>query len=164
MGLLGSDYFARRPGVGAGRIVANVNLDMPLMLYPFEDVVAFGAERSTLGATAKEAAREAGVRLAPDPFPEEGIFTRSDHFRFVEQGVPAIYLFAGFAAGGEAAFGKFMKERYHRPSDDLSQAIDYEAAARFADLNFRIAAEIADADRAPAWRAGDYFGAMFFRP
>ena len=29
------------------------------------------------------------VKLSPDPMPDEGIFTRSDHYRFVEQGVPA---------------------------------------------------------------------------
>lgn len=161
MGLLGADYFARHPTVGARKIVANVNLDMPLMLYPFEDVVAFGAERSSLGAAAKDAAAAAGVRLSPDPFPEQGIFTRSDHFRFVEQGVPAIYLFSGFANGGEAVFNAFMKERYHRPSDDLDQEIDYAAAARFADLNHKIAERIADADVAPVWRDGDYFGEMF---
>lgn len=161
MGLLGAEYFARHPSVGARRVVADVNLDMPLMLYPFSDVIAFGAERSSLGDVAKSAAAEIGVALAPDPFPEEGVFTRSDHFRFVETGVPSIYLFAGFANGGEKAFETFMRERYHRPSDDLSQAIDFDAAARFADLNYLIAARIADADAAPSWTPGDYFGGMF---
>ena len=52
--------------------------------------------------------------------PDEGIFTRSDHYRFVEQGVPAVFLATGFANGGEAATQFFMKTNYHKPSDDLS--------------------------------------------
>ena len=42
--------------------------------------------------------------------PDEGIFTRSDHYRFVEQGVPAVFLATGFANGGEAATGIFMAQ------------------------------------------------------
>ena len=34
-GLLGSDHFAARPPARAGRIVANDNVDMPLLLYPW---------------------------------------------------------------------------------------------------------------------------------
>lgn len=156
-GLIGSDYFARHPALGGRHMVANVNLDMPVLLYPFTDVIAFGAEQSSLGETAARAAAAMNVALTPDPIPEEGIFTRSDHFRFVEQGVPAIFLFTGFGNGGEAAFGDFLKNRYHRPSDDLSQPIDYVSAARFAELNYRIARDIADADAPPRWIAGQYF-------
>ena len=160
-GLLGSDYFARFPPIGEKRIVANVNLDMPVALYDFVDVIAFGAERSTLGGVVRAAAASMGVALSPDPFPEQGVFTRSDHYRFVEQGVPAVFLVYGFGNGGQAHFQDFLKNRYHRPTDDLTQAIDYDSAARFADLNYRIARAIADADERPLWNEGDYFGDLF---
>jgi Zn-dependent M28 family amino/carboxypeptidase len=162
-GLLGADYFARFPTLGGKRMVANVNLDMPVLLYPFIDVIAFGAEQSSLGDAARRAAETMNIALTPDPIPEESIFTRSDHFRFVEQGVPAIFLFTGFGNGGEAAFGDFLKNRYHKPSDDLSQPIDYDAAARFAELNYRIAADIADAAEAPHWNSGQYFADRYGR-
>ena len=45
-GLVGSHYFATKPTVPAARIVANVNVDMPLLLFPLDQVVAFGAENS----------------------------------------------------------------------------------------------------------------------
>lgn len=160
-GLLGSEYLALRPAFGGRRIVANVNLDMPVMLYPFSDIVAFGAERTTIGPVVAKAAKEMGVALAPDPFPEENIFIRSDHYSFVKEGAPAVYLMPGFANGGAEAFGAFLKNNYHRPSDDLSQPIDYEALARFAELNRRIARALADAPSAPAWVDGDFFGEMF---
>jgi Zn-dependent M28 family amino/carboxypeptidase len=34
-----------------------------------------------------------------DPFPEEVMFIRSDHYSFVEQGIPAIHLTGDFATG-----------------------------------------------------------------
>ncbi|MFC6981527.1 M28 family peptidase [Microbulbifer taiwanensis] len=85
-GLLGSDYFARHTPVPPQSIVANINLDMPMLLYPFKDIIAFGAEHSSLGKTAERAARRTGLKLSPDPMPEQVIFVRSDHYNFVRQG------------------------------------------------------------------------------
>ena len=158
---MGADYFAHFPTVPKDRIVANVNLDMPVMLHSFSDVVAFGAEHSSLGPIAKVAVATAGLELSPDPFPQLGVFTRSDHYRFVEQGVPAIYLFPGFGNGGEEKFNEFMAEHYHKPSDDLSLPILYEDAARFADVNYAIALEIAQSPVRPHWNVGDFFGDLF---
>lgn len=160
-GLIGSDYFAHYPTVAKEQIVANVNLDMPLALFPFTDVIAFGAERSSLGAIVQEAAASMNVGVIPDPIPEQGIFTRSDHYRFVEQGIPSVFLFIGFGNGGEEVFSNFMREHYHQPSDDLQLPINYEAAARFADLNYAVARQIADAEKAPSWIEGDFFGELF---
>ena len=47
------------------------------------------------------------------------------------------------------------------PQDDVSQPIHWKAGARFADLNYRIARQMADADQRPMWYAGDYFGDTF---
>ncbi len=160
-GLIGSDYLARNPVFGGARVVANVNIDMPIALYPFTDVIAFGAERSSIGPAVGRAAQAMGIALSPDPIPGENLFVRSDHYSFVKQGAPAIFLVPGFASGGAEAFGKFLKEHYHKPSDDLTLPIDYDALARFTELNYRIARELADAPETPAWEAGDFFGTMF---
>ncbi len=160
-GLLGSDYFAHFPTVGDGEMVANVNLDMPVMLHAFTDVVAFGAERSTIGPIMEEALAQAGVRLSPDPIPQLGIFTRSDHYRFVEQGVPSIFLWTGFENGGEEQFWDFYKNHYHRPSDEPAQPILYSDLARFAEINYIIANALAEAPSRPTWNEGDFFGEQF---
>ncbi|WP_237068074.1 M28 family metallopeptidase [Microbulbifer guangxiensis] len=165
-GLLGSDYFARHPSVPPGAIVANINLDMPMLLYPFRDIIAFGAEHSTLGETAARAAERAGLKVSPDPMPEQVIFVRSDHYSFVRQGVPAIYLITGRealdpAVDGTAMQNAFFRERYHQPTDEADEQIDYVAAEQFARVNYAIAREVADARRKPAWYEGDFFGELF---
>lgn len=160
-GLVGSDYFANNPTVKKADIAADVNLDMPVLLYPFTDVIAFGADRSTIGEAVKHAAGRVGVGLSGDPLPEEGLFTRSDHYRFVEQGIPAVFLMTGFQNGGEKAFTTFLKTNYHHPGDDLNQPIDYQAAAKFALVNYEIARELANAPARPVWKKGDFFGNTF---
>ncbi|MCW5761492.1 MAG: M20/M25/M40 family metallo-hydrolase [Phenylobacterium sp.] len=163
-GLLGAEYFARNPIAGQGTIVANVDLDMPILLYDFTDVVAFGSDRSGVGPAVRRAAARMGVAVSPDPLPEEGNFTRSDHYRFVEAGVPAVFLMTGFQNGGEAKFRGFLAGCYHRPCDDLNQPIDYAAGAKFARLNYEITRELADLDQRPLWNKGDFFGTKFARP
>ncbi len=160
-GLFGSEYLAKYPLPAGKMLVANVNLDMPILTYDFTDVIAWGAEHSTVGEAVGRAAAAMGIKLAPDPIPEQNIFVRSDHYSFVQQGVPAIFLGTGFANGGEQAVNAFEDKHYHRASDDMTQPIDWTAAAKFARLNFLIATDLADAPRAPRWYAGDYFGDKF---
>lgn len=159
-GLLGSGYLAHYP-VKGGRPVADVNLDMPMLLYDFTDVVAFGAEHSTLGPIVERAAGRMGVKLSPDPMPEEQLFLRSDHYSFVQQGVPSVFLVTGFANGGEKAFRDFLAHHYHQVSDDISLPFDWQAGAKFARLNYLIAREIADAPVAPRWYEGNVYGDKF---
>ncbi len=138
-GLLGADYFANHPTVPSASIVGLVDLDMPLLLYPFTDVTAFGADHSTIGATVAEAGRSMGISVSPDPMPQEAIFTRSDHYMFVRRGVPAVLLMTGHANGGKAYWDAYLGKVYHSPQDDLTQKIDWDAGARYAMLNYRIA-------------------------
>lgn len=160
-GLRGSDYFAAHPTVREGSIVGLVNLDMPLLLYPFSDVIAFGADHSTVGKAVAGAARSMGVAVSPDPMPKEALFVRSDHYRFVTRGIPAILLMTGYGNGGEAQWKDFLAHHYHQVSDDLSQPIEWDQGARYAELNYRIARDLADADQRPLWYQGDYFGDTF---
>ena len=166
-GLLGADYFANNPTVPLNSIVANVNLDMPVLLYDFADVIAFGASHSTLGETVTKAAQQYNTEQSPDPMPEQAIFTRSDHYALVKKGIPAVFLMTGFTSrtegedGGEV-WGKFFAEHYHRPSDDLKvHDVNYEAGARFTNINFEIGKEIANADQRPQWLEDSYFGKQF---
>lgn len=162
-GLLGSEYFARHPTVPQEAMVANVNLDMPILKHEFTDAIAFGAEHSTIKPIAERAGASMGVKLSPDPVPQMVLFTRSDHYNFVKVGVPSIFLFLGFENGGEAAFRTFMATNYHRPSDDADQGILWDMGAKFAELNYRIAREIANADEKPVWNEDSFFGQTFGR-
>lgn len=165
-GLLGSDYFASHPTVPASGIVANVNIDMPLLLYPLSDVVAFGAENSTLEAKARAAAAAVGLTLSPDPMPEETIFVRSDQYSFVRKGIPAVYLSPGMrsadpARDGAKLFREFLGRHYHRPSDDPSLAIDEDAILRYTRANVALGHAIAQDAAPPRWKPGNFFGETF---
>lgn len=165
-GLLGSDFFAHHPTVPAESIVADVNVDMPMLLTPTADLVAFGAEHSSLGPIAEAAARAHGFELVPDPMPAEVIFVRSDQYSFVRRGVPAIYLCAGTGAvgGGDAqakASGGFLATHYHRPSDEAELGADWDSVGRFTAAELDIVNAVGDAASRPAWKAGDFFGETF---
>ena len=160
-GLLGADFFAHHPTVPIDRIVGAVDLDMPVLLYDFTDVIPFGAEHSTVGQAVENAARAMNIAVSPDPMPEQNIFVRSDHYKFVQRGVPAILLMTGFANGGEAQWKHYLDKVYHSVGDDLRQPIRWDAGARFARLNYLIGRELADADERPRWYEGNLFGNLY---
>ena len=160
-GLLGSAYLARHPVTPKGSIIAVVNLDMPVLLYDFVDVVAFGAEHSTLGKIVELATARAGVKTSPDPLPAEGLFTRSDHYNFVKEGVPSVFLITGFGNGGDKVFGEFLATHYHQPSDQPDLPFNWAAGAKFARINYLIAREIADQAERPRWYRDSFFGNTF---
>lgn len=167
-GLLGSDYFAHYPTVPSESMVANVNLDMPLFLYPLADIVAFGSQHSSLEGIVRDAIAAEGFALTPDPMPEENIFRRSDQYSFVRRGIPAVYLKPGYQSldpdiDGEAIVKDHRKNHYHLPSDDMSRPFDWESVLRFARANVLIGAAIANDDARPSWNEGDFFGDKFGR-
>ena len=98
-----------------------------------------------------------GISVGPDPMPEQGIFVRSDHYPLVLRGIPAILMFTGHANGGKPKWDAFFEGAYHRLNDDLNQDINWGALARYGELNYRIARELADSPQRAAWKKGDYF-------
>ncbi|HEY8880033.1 MAG TPA: M28 family metallopeptidase [Roseateles sp.] len=167
-GQLGSSYFARHPTVPAASIAAAINVDMPVLLHDFKDVVALGAEHSTLGAAVERAAGRLGLQTSPDPMPEQNRFIRSDQYSFVRRGIPALNVGPGgasFTAGedGHALMRDFRRQRYHQPADDLSQAFNWTAAQRFAQLQWELVKEIAQQPERPRWLPGDFFGELYGR-
>ena len=165
-GLLGSDYFAHYPTVPSDSMVANVNLDMPLFLFPVAELVGFGAEHSSLQAPMSAAAEAEGFVLVPDPMPEENFFVRSDQYSFVKKGIPASYLDVTLRSSdpeidGEAMVKDHLKNHYHKPSDDLGRPVNWDSAVRFARANARIGLAVANDDDRPTWNEGDFFGKMF---
>ncbi|WP_404335212.1 M28 family metallopeptidase [Sphingomonas sp. MMS12-HWE2-04] len=159
-GLVGSDYFAAKPVVPASAIVADVNLDMPILTYKFEDLVVYGADRTAIGPIVAKVAAAEGVTLTPDPTPEEASFVRSDHYSFVRAGIPAVSLEPGPKGPGKAAIEDFLEHHYHQPSDEVT-LVDFSQGVRFVKLNYEIARAIADGDKRPTWNKGDFFGLLY---
>ncbi|MEA2336970.1 MAG: hypothetical protein QOE82_977 [Thermoanaerobaculia bacterium] len=164
----GSEYFVHFPPVPASQLVADVNMDMFLMIYPVADLVPLGGEHTSLGAMAATAARGAGFDISPDPYPEEVRFIRSDQYSFVKAGIPAIHLKPGNKSTDASIDGAkltrdWLRTIYHSPKDDLSQAFDFSSGARYAETNLRLVGTIADAPSRPSWTPGDFFGEKFGR-
>lgn len=167
-GLLGSDYYARYPTISERQIVANINMDGAAILYPMRDVVAFGAEHSSLGPIAEREAARMNVKLSPDPQPQEVFFIRSDQYSFVRRGIPALFLFPGVDSGnskrtGTAILQDWILTRYHTPQDDFEQPLDYNAGAQYTRLNFAIGLTVAQQTARPQWNQGDFFGKTYGR-
>jgi len=163
-GLLGSDYFAHYPTVNKSAVVANVNMDEDAMLWPLRDIVAFGAEHSSLDTVVKKAAARLGLSESPDPMPEEVVFIRSDQYSFVKQGIPAIFPVAGFKSDDPKIkpadiFKNWEQTRYHQPQDDMDQpGLDFDAAVKYARFVFLCGFLITEDSQRPTWNKGDFFG------
>ncbi|MCI0414231.1 M28 family metallopeptidase [bacterium] len=165
-GLQGSDYFAHNPTVPINSIVANVNTDMFLMLFPFSDAVALGAEHSSLGPIADRAFQTVGIKRSPDPAPEEVRFVRSDQYSFIKKGIPAIKLMAGFESQDPSVNGadktrEWLRTIYHSPQDENSQEMHWESGIKIVQLTFLIGYETANEIARPTWNKGDFFGRTF---
>jgi hypothetical protein len=166
-GLLGSDYFASNPTVPRSSIVADINIDEDLMLWPLRDVVALGAEHSSLEGVVKRAAARLQLGVGPDPAPEQVSFIRSDQYSFVRQGIPSIDLEAGFRSDDPTIKPAKISDSwdnnlYHSPQDDMQQpGLDFEAAAALTRVGFLCGLYIAQQTERPGWNPGDFFGAAF---
>ncbi|MCA1685675.1 MAG: M28 family metallopeptidase [Planctomycetia bacterium] len=158
-GLLGSRFFATFPTVGPKAIVADINTDMFLPLYPMKTLTVYGLDESDLGDDARAVATSLGVGTQPDPEPKRNLFIRSDQCSFIRRGIPSLALKIGFDKGSpeEALSKKWLTERYHAPSDDANQPVDRPAAAGFGVLAGRLLERVANREERPRWRDSSFF-------
>ena len=157
-GLLGSRYFANHPSV-KGTIVADLNMDMFMPIHKLESITVLGIEESTLADAIGQSAREAGLKLLPDPAPQQRRFIRSDQYSFIMAGIPSAAFKFGYEKGSpeEKLQTEWLAKRYHAPSDDLSQPVDKPGAARFCDFLGRAAELVANQPERPHWREDSFF-------
>jgi hypothetical protein len=157
-GLLGSQYFVSHPTV-TGRIVADLNMDMFLPLFPLRYLEVQGLAESTLGDEVRAAAERAGVEVQADKEPQLNRFIGSDQYSFIRKGIPALTFKFGYVPGTpeEKIFKDWYAERYHAPSDDLEQPVDLAGAAQFNAILEDLALRVADADRRPEWKPDSFF-------
>ena len=157
-GLLGSKYFAYSPTV-KGAIVANVNTDMYLPIIPLKGISVMGLEESDLGDEFAAVSSRFGVPAERDPEPERRSFIRSDQYSFIRRGIPALAF--KFHARPGTPEGNVMKawrtERYHAPSDDLSQPVNIEGAVQFNRIMTAFLEQVANRAKRPAWKSDSFF-------
>ena len=158
-GLLGSRYFTAHPTVPASSIVADLNTDMFLPLFPMRSLIVNGLEESDLADDLRRVGRATGIDITGDPEPERNAFVRSDQYSFIRRGIPALAFKIGWSLGSPEhdIVKRWRDERYHAPSDDLSQPIDLQAAEDFTRFYTALVQAIANRDTRPRWNDGSFF-------
>jgi Zn-dependent M28 family amino/carboxypeptidase len=158
-GLLGSRYFAAHPTRHAGGIVADLNMDCFLPLYPLTRMIGYGLEESSLGEDARAVAGRRRLQIFPDADPDEVSFVRSDQYSFIRRGMPA--LMADIAPRPGTAEMKISNDwyaqRYHAEADDQNQPVDVTAAADYDEFMIALALRVADAPHRPEWHRTSFF-------
>ena len=158
-GLLGSKFFATHPTVPKNSMVADINTDMFLPIFPLKVLTVYGLDESDLGDMVRQVAEQQGIQVQPDPEPLRNSFIRSDQYSFIRQGIPALAMKVGFVPGSPEAVTekKWLTERYHAPSDDLDQPVDLAAAGKFEDIVQGLAIKVANDPQRPQWKSDSFF-------
>jgi Zn-dependent M28 family amino/carboxypeptidase len=157
--LLGSRAYVARAKARGEKIVANVNSDMYMPLYPMRKLVVFGLDESDLGPEVRGVAKKLGVGVTPDPQPARNRFIRSDQYSFVRAGIPAVALKVGFDQGTPEAEidRRWFEERYHAVGDSPDQPVDLAAVGMYEELVTRFAESVANRKAAPRWNPDSVF-------
>jgi Zn-dependent M28 family amino/carboxypeptidase len=164
-GLLGSRYYAEHPLYPLARSAAVINMDGLNVLGRTRDLVLIGKGSSTLDEVVEAIARQQGRTVKPDPEPEKGSFYRSDHFNFAKQGVPALdpdegVEFVGKPEGwGMEMRQKYIKDDYHKPSDQVKDYWDLSGLVEDCQLYFLTGYRVANDPKMPEWKPGTEFKA-----
>ena len=164
-GLLGAKYYAQNPLYPLNKTLANINMDGVNQWGKTKDITMVGDDNSTLIDLLREAAKEQGRTVKPDPESEKGFYYRSDHFEFAKVGVPALYADTGIEfVGKDEAYSKQKRDEYtakdyHKVSDEIKPDWDLAGAVEDAQLLTTIGYRIAQGDKFPEWKSGSEFKA-----
>jgi hypothetical protein len=151
-GLLGSSWFVQHPTVPVEELAADINLDQLRPLFPLKILTAEAVNDTTLGATASAVGKGMGIEIREDREPERGLLRRADQYPFLRIHVPAISFIFGYDPGTDAErrYREWYEVRYHRPQDDLTQPVDFQAAETFDVFFYRLVETVANAPVRPA--------------
>ncbi len=166
MGLLGAYGYAADPVYPLETTVADINIDMLPLSPPTRDIAIFGKGQNSLEDDLAVLAAEEGRVITDDRQPEQGFYTRSDHFPFVRMGVPALMTWHGVdwdeggVEAGQAAWNAKFGSDYHRPSDEWSADWDLRSAVENLTLLYKLGQQLANGDAWPTWKPTSEFGAI----
>src|SRR5215213_7389782 len=158
----GSDYWVKNPTWKIKQVAADLNLDgMGTEVYaPVKVLVGYGAEHSSLGSLLNEVAGASGLKVIPDPMPEEKSFYRSDHYFFVKKGVPGIMVLGAPEGSVESwtdRLKKWEKTDYHQPTDIVRPDWDWSGPRTVATVMLLMGLRAANDEAMPAWVSSSVF-------
>ena len=139
-------------------MVANIDLDMFLPLFPLERLFSYGLEESTPANTCNRRERVACDAAARS-------CTESQHLhpkrpvKFCSAGDSIAAVGFGYVSGSreEKTGQAWLHDRYHGPADDANQRVDLEAAAKFSRIRPSCWSKWPCSPERPRWNDNSFF-------
>ena len=155
-GLLGSRWYVAHPTVPLSRIAGNINLDQLRPIVPLKLLTVHAIGDTTLGDDVRAVANGLGIEVQADPEPERNLLRRSDHWPFLQAGIPATGFVFGYKSGSksEQIYRQWYRTGYHKPQDDLKQPMDFQAAGDFNRFFYALVERVADQPQPPECKPG----------
>ncbi len=162
-GMAGSKYYAENSLFPASKTIANLNYELLLPYGRMKDVTITGFGQSELDQLAGEEATKQDRYIVEEPFPEQGMYYRSDHFSFAKVGIPSLFI-KGWqdsrAHGKEWAKQKindYWATKYHKPADNYEESFDLSGCVEDAQLFYKIGWRLANENKYPKWNTTSEF-------
>ena len=126
-------------------------------MAPTRDIGLPFGERSTLGETGAAVAKASGLLVGANRPDTAGGYFRSDHYSFVQAGVPALSVTGGrdyLGADGVALKAKAAAygARYHQVTDEYDPAWDLRGMVQQAQFTLDLGRAVADAAIRPVFK------------
>lgn len=150
VGLLGSNYFAQNPPVPLKDIIFNLNTDGAGYNDPAY-IAIIGWGRTGTNAAIEQSAAAYGLKIFPDPAPEQGLFDRSDNVSFAIKGIPCMTFTPGLTS-----FDDTINKYYHQVADEADY-VDMDYLLKYARSFAMTARLIANTPERPKWAEGDKY-------
>lgn len=166
-GMLGSKYYVENPVFPINKTVANLNYELFLPIGRMRDVMITGFGQSELDQYVEAAAKTQDRYIIEEPFPENGMYYRSDHFSFARAGIPSLFI-KGWTDSREygvewakAQINNYWATGYHKPADEYNpETADLAGNVEDAKLFFKIGYRLANEVTFPNWNPQSEFRAI----
>lgn len=149
-GLFGSRYYCRHPVFPMEKTAACINFESIGPAELTRDIVILGGGGSDLDRYYVAAAAAQGRRVFFDDDNSDGWFFRSDHYNFVQGGVPSVVVENGLEPVDPLHPNKYpMAVWYHKPSDEYREDWDLAGTVANVNLMFSVSLSVANAAEKP---------------
>jgi Zn-dependent M28 family amino/carboxypeptidase len=163
-GFIGSKYYAQNGLFSPEKTIANLNYELLLPMGKMKDVTITGFGQSELDSYVEAAAKEQDRYIIEEPFPENGMYYRSDHFSFAQVGIPSLFI-KGWQDSREHGkewakeqINTYWKTAYHKPADEYNpETSDLSGIIEDAKLFFKIGYKLANEANYPNWNEKSEF-------
>ncbi|NUN99657.1 MAG: M20/M25/M40 family metallo-hydrolase [Saprospiraceae bacterium] len=150
LGLLGSQYYAENPLIPLNQVIFNLNIDNG-GYNTTEHISIVGHGRTGTDDLLQKGIEALGLKVIPNPAPEQNLFDRSDNVSFAAKGIPALCFSLGITG-----FDDTIAKYYHQVTDN-PDSIDYDYFLKYCQSFAYTTRLIADDAGKPRWVKGDKY-------